>query len=225
MYGPPVKLGPRGYAIFDLDGVLLDTEPIYTQVIQSMIGEYGHAYSWAVKSRCMGRGTRDAVALLIETYGLPLSVDEFMARYEVLLETALAAAEPMPLAERFTRDLHENGVPLAIVTSTQSRLMPIKTKRHERWFSIFNVIVCGDHPDVLRNKPAPDAYLVAARELGAEPSRCVVFEDAPAGVAAGKAAGMRVIALPNPELDPSLFAAADLIVKAFDECSTVDLGL
>ena len=223
--GATVKLGSaQRCALFDLDGVLLDTEPIYSRVIQSMVGEYGHTYDWSVKSRCMGRGTREAVAFLVEVYKLPLSVDQFIAQYESLLQTALLAAEPVAFAEAFTRTLHERGVPMAIVTSTQSCLMPVKTRRYEDWFSLFQLVVCGDHPDVLHNKPAPDAYLVAAREMHVPPSLCVVFEDAPAGVAAGKAAGMRVVAIPDPQLDPALFAAADLVLTGFAACSPLDLG-
>lgn len=223
MYGRGVKLQESlRHAIFDLDGVLLDTEPIYTRVIQSIVAPYGHTYDWTVKSHCMGRGMRDAVAYLIETYDLPLTADRFIDLYLQRLEQELPSADPVPFAEAFTRSLHDRGVPMAIVTSTPTHQMPVKIERHRDWFSCFHPIVCGDHPRVKRNKPAPDAYLVAASELLAEPSSCVVFEDAPSGVVAAHAAGMQVVALADPHLSASLFAAADLTIGTFADPALAD---
>ena len=216
---------PVRCAIFDLDGVLLDTEPIYTDVIASIAGRYGKTYDWSVKSRTMGRGLLDAVGFVIETLELPLTPSDFIADYTAELERRLPGAPPAPHAEAFTRLLSERGVPMAVATSTEARLLPIKLDPHAAWFSIFRAVVCADHPRVRRSKPAPDIFLAAAEELGADPRACVVFEDAPAGVAAAIAAEMQVVALPHPNVDRLLLAGADWIISSFAECSPADLGI
>jgi pseudouridine 5'-phosphatase len=220
-----VKLGRAvTSAIFDLDGVLLDTEDIYTRVIGDMLGRFGHTYDWSVKARVMGAGLEDAARLLIEVYGLPLRPSDYIAEFEARLANALPEAEPLAFVVPFTHQLSARGVPLAIATSTVERVMPAKTRRHRAWLSIFPVVVCGDHPDIHRSKPAPDPFLVAARALGADPAACVVFEDSPAGVASARAAGMQVVAIPHPNLDAALVRDADLVVRSFSELTPADLG-
>jgi pseudouridine-5'-monophosphatase len=211
--------------IFDLDGVLLDTEDIYTRVIGDILKRYGYTYDWPVKARVMGSGLLASAQFLIETYSLPLRPADYVAEFEARLEKALPAAEPLPFAMPFTRALADRGIPMAIATSTVRRVMPMKTSRHHEWMSIFPIVICGDHPDVHASKPAPDAFLVAARELGADPASCLVFEDSPVGVAAARAAGMGVIAIAHPELDPALVRGADRIVRSFSELTPADLGL
>ena len=76
-----------------------------------------------------------------------------------------------------------------------------------------------------QGKPAPDIFLVAAAAIAAEPSACLVFEDAPAGVAAARAAGMQVVAVPDPAMDGSRFADADLTIAGFDDLEPSDVGL
>jgi pseudouridine-5'-monophosphatase len=210
--------------IFDLDGVLLDTEDIYTRVIGGMLKRFGHTYDWSVKARVMGAGLEDAARLLIEVYRLPLRPSEYIAEFETRLADALPDAEPLAFVVPFTRALSALGVPMAIATSTVGRVMPAKTRRHREWLSIFPVVICGDHPDIHASKPAPDPFLVAARALGADPSACVVFEDSPVGVAAARAAGMQVVAIPHPSLDVALVRDADAVIGSFSELAPADLG-
>ena len=96
---------------------------------------------------------------------------------------------------------------------------------HGAWFgNDFRAIVTGDDPRIGRGKPAPDIFLVAAGDLGAEPSACVVVEDAPSGVAAARAAGMQVIAVPDPGMDRSRYGDADLVLDSLRDLSPADLG-
>jgi pseudouridine-5'-monophosphatase len=78
-------------------------------------------------------------------------------------------------------------------------------------------VVSGDHPDVRELKPAPDIFLTAARAISGPPERCLVLEDSPAGVSAGRAAGMTVIAIPDPALPDDRFPEADLLVRSYAE--------
>jgi pseudouridine-5'-monophosphatase len=155
---------------------------------------------------------------------LPITPQQYLDQRNPMLEALLATAGAIAGAEAFTRALHLRGVPIAVATSTDARLFQVKTARHREWFSIFNAIVCGDHPRVLRGKPAPDIFLVAADALGARPDECVVFEDSPNGAAGALAAGMRVVAFPDPNMDRARYAGADLVVSSFAELSLADLG-
>jgi pseudouridine-5'-monophosphatase len=209
---------PVRHVIFDLDGVLLDTESIYTDANNSVTARYGKTQDWSIKGNMIGRPALDAARYFVDALELPLSPEAYLEARDEYLREHIAHAAAMAGAEAFTRDLHRLGIPIAVATSTESLLYQVKVAPHAPWFSIFSAIVCGDDVRVLRGKPAPDIFLVAARELGAEPETCVVFEDSPAGVEAALAAGMQVIALPDPNMDHARYPGADAIIKSFDEC-------
>jgi pseudouridine-5'-monophosphatase len=216
-----MKLRRRPHcAIFDLDGVLLDTEPLYTQATAQVAARYGKIYDWSVKRDCIGRGTLEAAHIIVEALGLPLSPQALVHERDCLLIELVARAPAVAGAEAFTRALADRGVPLAIATSTEAPLFAIKAARHREWLAIFGAAVCGDDPRVARPKPAPDIFLAAARDLGAPPETCLVFEDSPFGVEAARAAGMQVIALPDPAMDRARYARADAVVAGFAELTT-----
>lgn len=216
---------PIAHVIFDMDGVLLDTEPVYTEVTNRITSRYGKPFDWSVKADMIGRPAMDSAEYLISALDLPIRPEDYLAEREPLLEELLAKAGAIPGAEAFTRELHRQGIPLAIATSTDARLFQVKIDRHREWFSIFTTVVCGDDPRVRRGKPAPDIFLAAAEGLGATPETCVVVEDSPLGVAAAVAAGMRVIGLPDPRMDRGRFARADFVVGSYDEMRLLDLGI
>lgn len=220
-----MKLSRRPHsAIFDLDGVLLDTEPLYTEAIAAVAARYGKRYDWSLKRHCIGRGTLDAARAIVDGLGLPLSPAALVHERDLLLAPLVARAPAMAGAEAFTRSLAARGVPLAIATSTETALFAVKTAIHRDWLSIFDATVCGDDPRVLRSKPAPDIFLAAAEELRAAPETCLVFEDSPFGVEAALAAGMLVVAMPDPAMDAARCTRADAIVTGFAELSLDELG-
>jgi pseudouridine 5'-phosphatase len=216
---------PIRNVIFDMDGVLLDTEPIYTEVTNRITSRYGKVFDWSVKADMLGRAAMDSAEYLIETLDLPIAPEDYLAQRSPLLEELLARAGAIPGAEAFTRELHRRGIPIAVATSTDTRLFEVKTGHHREWFSIFTTVVCGDDPRVHRGKPAPDIFLAAAEGLGALPESCVVVEDSPLGVAAALAAGMRVVGFPDPRMDRRKFAEADFVVSSYDEMRLLDLGV
>jgi pseudouridine-5'-monophosphatase len=223
--GTAMKLARRPrYAIFDLDGVLLDTEPLYTDATAQVAARFGKIYDWSVKRDCIGRGTLEAARVIIETLGLPLSPEALVRERDRVLVELVARAPAIQGAESFTRALAGRGVPLAIATSTEAPLFAIKAARHRDWLGIFGATVCGDDPRVARSKPAPDIFLAAAADLGARPEDCLVFEDSPFGVEAACAAGMQVIALPDPAMDRARYTRADAVLTGFGDLTLDRLG-
>ena len=220
-----MKLARRpSCAIFDLDGVLLDTEPLYTQATAAVAARFGKVYDWSVKRDCIGRGTLEAARIIVEALGLPLPPEALVHERERLLTALVARAPAIAGAEAFTRALAGRGVPLAIATSTEAPLYAIKAAPHRGWLAMFGAAVCGDDPRVARAKPAPDIFLVAAQDLGALPASCVVFEDSPFGVETARAAGMQVIALPDPAMDRARYASADAVVTGYADLTPELLG-
>ena len=212
------------FVLFDLDGVLLDTEDLYTRATQEIVGRYGKTYDWSVKQLLIGRDSRLGAKRLVETLEIPLSGDEYLALQRPILEALFARSLAMPGAESFVRVLSTHGVPMAVATSSERALYDLKVMNHA-WFSLFKAVVCGDDPNVTARKPAPDIFLAAARALGGAPEHCVVIEDSPAGVEAALAAGMRVIAMPHPAVGTEGCAAAHRVVSGWSEISVADLLL
>jgi pseudouridine 5'-phosphatase len=172
----------------------------------------------------MGRDARFSARFLLDALDVPMTPEEFLAERRPILESLLAASPALRGAEAFVRALHTRGVPMAVATSSERALFELKTRAHE-WFALFDAVVCGDDPRVGARKPSPDIFLVAARELGATPGACLVFEDSPAGVEAALAAGMRVVALPDPSLGAEHCRGAHRIATGWHELSPSELGL
>jgi pseudouridine-5'-monophosphatase len=211
-------------AIFDLDGVLLDTEPLYTTATAEVAARFGKVYDWSVKRDCIGRGTLEAARIIVDALALPLSPEALVRERDLVLVDLLARAPALAGAEAFSRALAARGVPLAIATSTEAPLFAIKAVGHRDWLAIFRAAVCGDDPRVARSKPAPDIFLAAAADLGAAPEDCLVFEDSPFGVEAACAAGMQVIALPDPAMERTRYARAHGVVGGFAELAPAQCG-
>jgi pseudouridine-5'-monophosphatase len=207
---------PLTHVLFDLDGVLLDTERLYTQATQSIVGRFGRQFTWAIKRDAMGRDALVSARIVLERLSVPMAPEAFLAERNALLESMFVTCQAMEGAEAFVRALHARGVPMAVATSSDRRLFELKVGGHP-WFDVFGAAVCGDDPRVAAKKPSPDIFLVAARQLGADPSRCLVFEDSLAGVEAAIAAGMTVIAVPDAAAGFEHFRHAHRVLSGWRE--------
>ncbi|WP_407312462.1 HAD-IA family hydrolase [Pseudomonas sp. nanlin1] len=218
-------LGLVKAVIFDMDGLLLDTEGIYTEVTQIIAERYGRTFDWSVKQNTIGLGAADLSRYIVETLDLPITPDEFIEARAPLMAERFPKAAAMAGAEALVRHLKAAGVPIAVGTSSGSGHFALKTTLHRDWFALFDTIVTADDPEVKAAKPAPDIFLTAARRLGVEPKDCLVFEDSPFGVTAAKAAGMVAIAVPDSAMSRDRYTHADLIIESLPQFQASPWGL
>lgn len=211
--------------IYDFDGLLLDTEPIYCRVNEIIAARYGKTFTRSHHRQIMGRQALDCAEILVRELDLPLTAQEHLAARNELIFDLLPEAKPMPGAVALTRRFYDLGVKQAIATSSAEVTFRLKTRHHQDWLQIFDAIVLGDDVEVKQSKPAPDSFLVAAKRLGAAPESCLVFEDSPAGAAAAKAANMSVVAVPAQHMDLLLYEVADAIVPSLDAFDPSEWGL
>ena len=208
-----------------MDGLLLDTEGIYTEVTQQIVGEYGKVFDWSVKEKIIGRRSIQAAEIIVESLDLPISPQDYLdSRKDVLLEK-FKDTEALPGAKEMTTHFFKLGIPQALATSSSSPMFEAKFEKHRKWFSQFAQIVRGDDPELKEGKPAPDIFLLAANRVGVDPAECLVFEDAPTGTEAALAAGMPVVVVPDPNMDHCHFKNASQIISSLKDFDPEYWGL
>jgi HAD superfamily hydrolase (TIGR01509 family) len=183
--------------IFDMDGLLVDSEPLAGETIVTLFRRHGREVDLEAEAgqQLVGMRMREILAVVAEMYGLALPSDALAQEYEELRLKVLAGRlQPMPGAKELIAFARELGLCTALATSGVRRYANAVLAETGLAGS-FAVEVTAE--DVARGKPAPDAYALAATRLGIAPAKCVVFEDAPNGITAAVAAGMRAVAVPN----------------------------
>jgi len=186
---------PLRAVIFDLDGILADSEPWWNEIDSKLLAEYGVIYRGEYHREVLGVSYRLAVEFYKKAFGLSASIEELMRRRgEIATEFFANRVGLFPSTKRTLERLRDMKVRLAIATSSVSASARPFLDRHGLT-PFFDGIVTGDEID--RGKPDPDIYLRAAKKLGIGADACLVIEDALSGITAGKAAGMRVAAIPD----------------------------
>ncbi len=203
----------------------MDTEGIYTEVTQQIVGEYGKVFDWSVKEKIIGRRSIQAAEIIVESLDLPISPQDYLdSRKDVLLEK-FKDTEALPGAKEMTTHFFKLGIPQALATSSSSPMFEAKFEKHKKWFSQFAQIVRGDDPELKEGKPAPDIFLLAANRVGVDPAECLVFEDAPTGTEAALAAGMSVVVVPDPNMDHCHYKNASQIISSLKDFDPEYWGL
>jgi HAD superfamily hydrolase (TIGR01509 family) len=186
---------PFSAIIFDLDGVLADSEPSWNRIDAKLLAEHGINYGGEYHRNVLGVSYRLAVEFYKNAFHISASVDELMRRRgEIAMEFFANRVGLFPSAKATLEQLHEMKLDLAVATSSvRASALPFLERSGIR--SLFAVIVTGD--EAKRGKPHPDIYLRTAKKLDVTAEACLVIEDALAGIAAAKAAKMRVAAIPD----------------------------
>ncbi|WP_243719600.1 HAD family phosphatase [Actinomadura sp. KC06] len=185
--------GPQA-VLFDMDGLLIDSERVWLEVESEVMAWLGGEWTPAHQERLVGGSLAIAVDYMLELTGADAPPEEVGRRMLDGMAERLAASVPMmPGAKDLLAEIREAGVPAALVSSSHRRLLePVLDAIGREHFALS---VAGD--EVARTKPDPEPYLTAAARLGADPGRCVVLEDSPNGVAAAEAAGCVTVAVPG----------------------------
>jgi pseudouridine-5'-monophosphatase len=212
---PPIRA-----CLFDMDGLLLDSEDNYTLCTNAILAKYNRPpIPWSIKAQLQGRPGPVAGEIFHEWAQLPISREEYLIQQGKLQRQHFPTTKPLPGAEKLIGDLATaktvagDKVHIALATSSNLVNFKLKTAHLEELFSVFegHRRVLGDDVRIPtgRGKPAPDIYLLALQTINASlgegekdivPEECLVFEDSVPGVEAGRRAGMRVVWVPHLEL-------------------------
>jgi HAD superfamily hydrolase (TIGR01509 family) len=197
--------------LLDMDGLLVDTEHLWTIAEEELAARYGRPFTPEIKHAMVGHGVDTAVPLMLAMLGVP-AADPAQAALFLVERTIELFSTPglvvhRPGASALLAALRSAGVPTALVSSSYRALMDPVLDELGRGY--FTVTVAGD--EVARRKPFPDPYLAAAAELGVDPARCLVLEDSTTGALAGLRAGCTTVLVPSM---PHLPTLADVAARA-----------
>lgn len=180
--------------LFDMDGVLLDSEEFICRAGMMMFKEKGYDVLPDDFLEFTGMGENRYLGGVAEKNNIPFELEKDKARtYEIYAEIVAGRLEPFPGVIDFIEKCRSRGLKMAVASSADPPKVEINLAEIGIPSSTFGTVVTG--LDIERRKPAPDIFLKAAENLGVDPAVCLVIEDAVSGVAAGKAAGARVLAL------------------------------
>lgn len=205
--------------IFDMDGVLIDSEPLHFAVLTEVLAAVGHTLTRAENEEFIGTTTEAMFSTLIARHALPGTVRDYETRYDVgVLRVLQEPHAPAPGVTALVERLRERGVRLAVASSSR-KLWVEATLRALGLTDTFGVVIAGD--DVEHGKPDPAIYLLAARRLGVAPDRCLAIEDSPNGVQSARAAGMRVLGI---RTEYTAHLHLDGVVRTVDSLADLDLN-
>lgn len=217
MRGDTAKPQTIDAVLFDLDGLLVDSEPVWFRVRTEIFERVGMKWTEADQKELMGKSTGAWIEYLGKKLEGKLTRDEVVGQ---TLDGMVGAyrnggVRVMPGAQEAVR--YCKGQFEMALASGSPRILIEAALEVNGWQKTFRVVLSSD--EVPRGKPAPDVYLEAAKRLGVDPKRCVVVEDSGSGILAGKAAGAAVIAVPNQELMPPKEALdkADVRLDSLEE--------
>jgi HAD superfamily hydrolase (TIGR01509 family) len=215
-----VKSGRRFDAvIFDMDGVIADSEPVYGAMFNTMMAPLGYHIDEPLLRRLMGHGMRETWQILEMHFSIP-NVADVIERYDAALPDALSQVhETLPGVREVIAAIDQRSLPLGLGSSSK-RAWIAALLGGVGLTRAFQLIVTAE--DVAHAKPAPDIYLRVAELMGVSPERCLVIEDTPAGVASAKSAGMFCVQTRSASSAFPPIESADLVLGSLVE---FDVGM
>ncbi|XP_063851006.1 pseudouridine-5'-phosphatase-like isoform X3 [Scylla paramamosain] len=219
---------PVTHVIFDMDGLLLDTVGICLECQNRILEPLGHSLSWVQLMAQMGLSATEMCQSICQDFHLEITPEEYKRRLALVYPEVFPKSTIMPGAERLVRHLHKHNIPIAIASGGAQDSFDLKTTNHRDLVSLFgHVVLASSDPEVTKGKPEPDVFLVCARRFpdNPDPSKCLVFEDAPNGVQAGVAAGMQVVMVPDSRLSSELTKGATEVLASLEDFKPERYGL
>jgi HAD superfamily hydrolase (TIGR01509 family) len=202
--------------VFDMDGVIVDTEQVWDEVRERLLADWGGRYSPGAQSAMMGMSSSEWSRYMHDHLGLRQSPEEI--NDEVVRRMLHRYQADLPVIDGVVAAVRglSRSFPLAVASSS-NRLLIDTVLAAAGIADCFAATVSSE--EVARGKPSPDVYLEAARRLGVPPARCVAVEDSANGIRAAAAAGMRVVAYPNRHFPPdaAVLALAHTVIGSLDE--------
>jgi HAD superfamily hydrolase (TIGR01509 family) len=202
--------------VFDLDGVLIDSEHVWDAAREELARARGACWHEGAQREMMGMSSTEWSRYMHETIGVPDPPEEISD--EVVRRLERIYREHLPLIQGAAEAVERLAArwPLAVASSSNRPIIDLVLEL-SGLARFFSVTVSSE--EVPRGKPAPDVYLETATRLGVDPTACAAVEDSHNGILSAKAAGMRVIAIPNPRYPPSAdaLAAADAVLASINE--------
>ncbi len=197
--------------IFDMDGVLSDTERLHVQSEERLLSRLGIDPGVLAGGTYMGMPDRDFFTTVFREHGVVADIDAAIAeKWKLMGECPDGEIVAMPGALVLVERLHRRGLPLAVASSSPRSFIE-RVLRCLGVLDRFTVVISGE--EVARGKPEPDVFLAVARKLGVAPGECVVIEDSQHGIIAARRAGMRCVAIVPPGGDGAVRSDADVVVS------------
>lgn len=191
------------HIIFDLDGLLVDSEILWEAAESDVLTRYGKAWDAEIAKSHIGLRLDEAVGVMIAGYGLDVSVAAFEEEiFNAMIDLILAQLEPMVGANEIMQTFAAAGLSLSIASSSTNLYIQTVVDKMG-WGDVIGLLASAE--DVPMGKPAPDVYLLAAEKLDADPANCLALEDSVNGAKAARSAGMRTVAVPGHEFSPADF--------------------
>jgi HAD superfamily hydrolase (TIGR01509 family) len=203
--------------VFDFDGVLIDTEPLYLRTVNAVLAEAGAAaLTEEANAAFIGKPAGYTWASLQTQYGLPREAAFYQQRYDELLVGVLERELRLrPEAETLLKEVEARGLPRAVATSSRRKWADIKL-RLLGMEDYFDAVVSAEDVGG-RSKPLPDVYLRAAELAGIDTARGMAIEDSPSGIVSAKAAGLFTVALRTTSTVGVDVSQADMVIDSLDD--------
>ncbi|KAG5597223.1 hypothetical protein H5410_038455 [Solanum commersonii] len=207
--------------IFDLDGTLLSTEHLTKEILKEFLAGYGKVPDKEKEKKRLGMAQKEYAIGIVNDYDLPITPNQYVQAVMPFYHDLWLQAKALPGANRLIRHLHKHGVPFALASNSKRINIDGKVSLQEGWKECFSVILGSDQ--VKSGKPSPDIFLEAAKQMGADTAHCLVIEDSVSsspnnfdsiGVRAGKAAGMKVVAVPSFHSEFDQYTIADSVLRS-----------
>ena len=203
--------------IFDMDGVIIDSEPVYFKIDKQMFEELNIAVSFEEHCTYVGTSSQNMWDAIIKKHDLPDHPGELMRKeYDLYMEHLVNANDLRPIdgVIELINDLHENNFKLILASSSRMEIIDIILKKFNL-SDLFIAKISGS--ELAHSKPHPEIFLRSAQLARSEPKECIVIEDSKNGVVAAKAAGMKCIGFLNPSSGDQDLKNADMVIRSFKE--------